>query len=168
MSHTYSANCVHCVFATKERRNLIPEELQEKLWAYMLGTANNLNLKSLAIGGTSNHIHALIGIPTKMSVAESVQKLKANSSRWIGEHGSRFQWQEGYGAFSVSPSMLSTVQAYIRNQKIHHSKRLKMNFDCYWRKPESRTTSSICLRHEGRPAGLISIFSSVPGTHVPA
>ena len=122
MSHTYTANFVHCVFSTKERRNLIPEELHEQLWAYLLGIANNLNLKSLAIGGTSNHFHALIGIPSKMSVAESVQKLKANSSRWIGEQGIRFQWQDGYGAFSLSPSMLSTVQAYIRNQKVHHAK----------------------------------------------
>lgn len=123
MSHTYTANFVHCVFSTKERRNLIPETLHEQLWAYTLGIANNLNLKSLAIGGTSNHIHALIGIPTKMSVAESVQKLKANSSRWLGEQGIRFQWQEGYGAFSVSTSMLDTVKAYIRNQKVHHAKR---------------------------------------------
>ena len=65
MSHTYTANFVHCVFSTKERRNLIPEELHEQLWAYLLGIANNLNLKSLAIGGTSNHFHALIGIPSK-------------------------------------------------------------------------------------------------------
>lgn len=115
MSHTYTANFVHCVFSTKERRNLIPETLHEQLWAYTLGIANNLNLKSLAIGGTSNHIHALIGIPTKMSVAESVQKLQANSSRWLGE--------QGYGAFSVSTSMLDTVKAYIRNQKVHHAKR---------------------------------------------
>jgi len=123
MSHTYTANFVHCVFSTKQRRNLIPEELQENLRAYLVGIANNLNLKSLAIGGTSNHCHALIGIPTKLTVAESVQKIKANSSRWLGEQGIQFQWQDGYGAFSVSPSMLSTAQAYIRNQKVHHTKR---------------------------------------------
>jgi len=52
-----------------------------------------------------------------------VQKLKANSSRWLGEHGIKFQWQEGYGVFSVSPSLLTTVQAYIRNQEEHHRRR---------------------------------------------
>lgn len=123
MAHTYSANFVHCIFSTKDRRDLIPSEVQEQLWAYLLGIANNLRLKTLAIGGTSNHIHVLVGLPTNMSVAETVQKLKANSSRWLGEHGIDFQWQEGYGVFSVSPSMLNTVQAYIRHQEEHHRKR---------------------------------------------
>jgi putative transposase len=123
MSQTYAANYVHCVFSTKERRNLIPAEMQEKLWAYLLGIANNLHLTPLAIGGMPNHVHVLAGIPTKMTVAEAVQKLKANSSRWVGEQGIKFRWQEGYGAFSVSPSQLSTVQAYIRNQDVHHRKR---------------------------------------------
>ena len=58
-----------------------------------------------------------------MPVAEAVQKLKANSSRWLGEHGVAFEWQGGYGAFSVSSSLLKTVQAYIRNQAEHHRKR---------------------------------------------
>jgi putative transposase len=123
MAHTYTANFVHCVFSTKNRQNSIPTELQEKLWAYILGIANNLKMKALAIGGTENHVHALVGLPTTMPVAEAVQKLKANSSRWLGEQGIKFQWQDGYGAFSVSPSLLGTVQAYIRNQKEHHQKR---------------------------------------------
>jgi len=123
MAHTYDANFVHCVFSTKNRINSIPTELQEQLWAYMIGIANNLKLKTLAIGGTENHIHVLVGLPTTMTVAEMTQKIKANSSRWLGEHGIAFQWQDGYGAFSVSPSMLNTVQAYIRNQKEHHLKR---------------------------------------------
>ena len=58
-----------------------------------------------------------------MTLAEAMQKLKANSSRWLGENGSRFEWQKGYGAFSVSPSLLPTVEAYIRNQKEHHKRR---------------------------------------------
>ena len=57
-----------------------------------------------------------------MSVSEAIQKLKANSSRWLGEQGIKFQWQDGYGSFSVSPSMLMKVRAYIRNQKKHHEK----------------------------------------------
>jgi putative transposase len=64
-----------------------------------------------------------VGLPAKITVAEAVQKLKANSSRWLGEQGIAFQWQEGYGAFSVSPSLLNAVQTYIRNQKEHHSRR---------------------------------------------
>jgi REP element-mobilizing transposase RayT len=97
--------------------------MQENLWAYLLGIANNLKMRTVAIGGMPNHIHILIGLPTTMTVAEAAQKLKANSSRWLGEQGVKFQWQDGYGSFSVSPSMLSTVQAYIRNQKKHHERR---------------------------------------------
>ena len=123
MAHTYSANFVHCVFSTKNRMNSIPSDLQERLWAYLLEIANHLKLKTLAIGGTANHIHVLVSLPSTMTVAEMVQQLKANSSRWMGEHGVEFQWQDGYGVFSVSPSMLDAVQAYIRNQQQHHQKR---------------------------------------------
>jgi putative transposase len=121
--HTYNANFVHYIFSTKERRNTIPAELQEPLWAYLVGIANHLKIKSLAIGGTENHVHLLLGLPQTMTVAEAVQKLKANSSRWLREQGVDFQWQEGYGAFSVSPSLIEAVQHYIRNQKEHHHKR---------------------------------------------
>jgi putative transposase len=71
----------------------------------------------------SNHVHLLIGLPPALTLAEVVQKLKANSSRWLGENGMPFEWQKGYGAFSVSPSLLPTVLAYVRNQVEHHKKR---------------------------------------------
>jgi putative transposase len=89
----------------------------------LTGTAKNLGITVVAVGGTSNHIHLLISTPTTMPIAEAVQKLKANSSRWIGEQGLSFEWQKGYGAFSVSPSLVETVKAYIRNQEEHHRKR---------------------------------------------
>jgi putative transposase len=123
MSHTHAANFVHCVFSTKERRDLISAELQEGLYAYLTGIADNLGFKILSAGGTSNHVHLLIGLPPALTLAEVVQKLKANSSRWFGENGVLFEWQKGYGAFSVSPSLLPTVQAYVRNQAEHHKKR---------------------------------------------
>jgi putative transposase len=123
MSHTHAANFVHCVFSTKERRDLIPAELQEQLYAYLIGIADNLGCKILAAGGTSNHVHVLVALPPVLTLAEAVQKLKANSSRWLGENGVQFEWQKGYGAFSVSPSLLPTVQAYIHNQEEHHRKR---------------------------------------------
>ena len=128
MPQTYAANFVHCVFSTKDRRDLIPETLQEKLRAYLLGIANNLGITLIAAGGMANHVHLLIGLPPTLPLAEAVQKPKANSSRWFGEHGIAFEWQKGYGAFSVSPSLLSTVQTYIRNQSnITGSEILKRN-----------------------------------------
>jgi putative transposase len=123
MPQTYAANFVHCVFSTKDRRDMIPLALQEKLWAYILGIAKHLGIELLAAGGTANHVHLLLGLPPKLALAEAVQKLKANSSRWLGENGIVFEWQKGYGAFSVSPSLLNTVQAYIRHQEEHHKRR---------------------------------------------
>ena len=123
MSHAYIGNFVHCVFSTKDRREIIPASLQENLWAYLIGIAKNLGIETVAVGGTGNHVHILIGLPSKVPLAEAVQKLKANSSRWLGEHEIVFAWQKGYGAFSVSPSVLETVKAYIRHQAEHHQKR---------------------------------------------
>ena len=74
----------------------------------------------IAAGGTANHIHLLFVLPASISLAHAVQKLKGSSSRWMG-HG--FSWQEGYGAFSVSPSQVPVVKRYIQNQEQHHHNR---------------------------------------------
>lgn len=126
MSHAYVGNFVHCVFSTKDRLPIIPAELKEKLWAYVGGIAVNLGVTLMAVGGTNNHLHLLILLPSRLPLAEVVQKLKANSSRWLGEQGVTFAWQKGYGAFSVSPSVLDRVRSYIHHQAEHHEKR---NFD---------------------------------------
>jgi len=123
MSHTYCAQFVHVVFSTKERRDLIPPNLEPRLIPYLAGTIRKLGLDSLAIGGTANHLHILMRLRPTMRVAEAVQKIKANSSRWLGERGIQFEWQKGYGVFSVSPSLLPTVTAYIEHQKEHRRTR---------------------------------------------
>jgi putative transposase len=76
--------------------------LQPNLFAYLTGIARNLGITLGAIGGTSNHVHLLISVPPTMALAEAVQKLKANSSRWMGEQGLSFERPKGYGAFSAS------------------------------------------------------------------
>ena len=123
MGHTFTTNLVHVVFSTKERTILIPADRLENLWAYLIGIANNHKIKTLATGGIRDHVHMLIALPKTMTLADAVGKLKANSSRWLNETGPRFAWQEGYGAFSVSPSQVSSVKAYIANQAEHHKKR---------------------------------------------
>jgi REP element-mobilizing transposase RayT len=95
----------------------------EQLGAYMHGIARNLNFEILAVGGTANHIHVLIALPAKRPLSDTIRDLKANSSRWMAALDPRFAWQEGFGAFSVSPSQADTVKRYIRNQAAHHRKR---------------------------------------------
>ena len=79
----------------------------------------------LIVGGMIDHVHALCQIPAKISPAEAVQKIKANSSRWLrGDKGRRhFQWQESYGAFTVSPSQVDSVYRYIARQEEHHRRK---------------------------------------------
>jgi REP element-mobilizing transposase RayT len=77
---------------------------------------------ALAIGGTDNHMHLLVQIPRSLPVAKVVSTIKSNTSRWAGEHVKRFAWQRGYGAFSVSHSVIPAVVRYIQNQKAHHQK----------------------------------------------
>ena len=126
MSHSYVQNIIHLVFSTKERRKLIPTEFQPALWAYVAGICRKNEIFVHAVGGMNDHIHSLIQIPSTLAMAKAVLTIKSNSSRWAHEHGQRVEWQEGYGAFSVSASNLSVVDRYIRNQAAHHR---KMSFD---------------------------------------
>ncbi len=123
MAHKFPNVLVHLVFSTKERRGLIPADLQPRLWKYIGGIGANRNIPILTCGGTDNHLHVLISLPSDITVTKIVQVLKANSSRWIAEHGTGFEWQEGYGAFSVSASNLGAVHDYIDHQSEHHAKR---------------------------------------------
>jgi REP element-mobilizing transposase RayT len=119
MAHTYANNFVHCIFSTKDRRPLIAVSRTIGLYAYLGGIAHGEGFSLLAAGGTANHVHLLFALPAQQSLAHAIQKLKGSSSRWMGRN---FSWQEGYGAFSVSPSQVTTVKKYIQNQEQHHRK----------------------------------------------
>jgi REP element-mobilizing transposase RayT len=122
MPHSFTCNFIHVVFSTKQRAGTIKAELEEQLWAYLFGIAKRLGIIVVAIGGIDNHVHLLLSIPATHRLSECIQKLKSNSARWMNEHAPGFSWQEGYGAFSVSPSQLDRVQAYVRGQREHHQK----------------------------------------------
>ncbi len=120
MAHTYTTNLIHCVFSTKNRERLVPAGRQEQLWSYIVGIGRNIGVKILAVGGTDNHVHLLVALPATSALADVIQKIKGNSSRWMGPE---FGWQKGCGSFSVSPSQASAVRNYIRNQAEHHKRR---------------------------------------------
>ena len=123
MAHSYISALFHCVFSTKERRKLITDDLQERLWPYMGGIARENKMKALAIGGIEDHLHLLFSIPSTLSIAKARQLIKGGSSKWVhdtfAEHRN-FEWQEGYGAFSVGISQVDDTKAYIANQREHH------------------------------------------------
>jgi putative transposase len=120
MSHTHTCNLVHCVFSTKGRANLIPDP--PRLWRYVGGIARQKNILLLAAGGAANHLHLLISLPPTLQLAKAIQEIKGNTSKWISELSSRFAWQEGYSAFSVSQSQRKIVVNYIDGQEQHHRK----------------------------------------------
>jgi putative transposase len=125
VSHLFP-NMVHVVFSTKDRRKIIPPEFQRRLWAYVSAICQRQNIFVHAVGGTENHIHFLLQVPATLALAKAVLLIKSNSSRWATQSGQKLTWQEGYGAFSVSASVMPTVVKYIENQKEHHP---RMSFD---------------------------------------
>ncbi len=126
MPHSFTSQLLHCVFRTKERQRIITAELQHRLWPYLGGIARENKMKALAIGGTEDHVHLLLSLPSTLSVAKAMQLIKGGASKWVHdtfpEHDA-FAWQEGYGAFSLGIADLSRTIAYIENQAEHHRRR---------------------------------------------
>ncbi len=123
MSQSLVKIAIHVIFSTKERKNLIPQNELQTLWAYMGGIAKNTKVVLIIAGGMRDHVHLLFELPATESVADVVKTFKANSSRWMRERHRGFTWQAGYGAFSVSPSQIAEVKKYIANQAEHHRRR---------------------------------------------
>lgn len=123
MPGTYSQIYIQVIFAVKHREALIANTWEEELYKYITGVVQNKEQKMLAINGMPDHIHFLIGMKPACCLSDLVREIKKSSTGFIEEKTfckHRFNWQEGYGAFSYSHSQLST--AYIRNQKQHHQK----------------------------------------------
>ena len=126
MGHTYTSLLTHIIFSTKDRVPSLEPDMREEVEKYVCGVARNLGAKTLAINSVADHAHMLIQMPAATSVAEIVSKLKSNSSRFVHEkwpRQSKFAWQQGYGAFSVSRSGVDDVVRYVANQEEHHQKR---------------------------------------------
>ncbi len=124
MPHTYVSELIHCVFSTKQRRNLISTEVQPQLWSLLGGIARKSGFKALMVGGTENHVHILLSLPATMPLAKAMQLVKGASSRWMNEtFKTKFAWQEGYGAFTIGVSQKGDTIAYIQRQAEHHRRR---------------------------------------------
>ena len=115
----------HIVFSTKYRQPLIRREFRDRLYEYVGGTIRGLNGHLIEIGGVEDHIHLLTSIPPTMALADAIRDIKAGASKWINElpgNTSRFEWQKGYAAFTVSHSQIEAVRKYFRNQETHYKK----------------------------------------------
>ena len=125
MPGTFSQIYIQVVFAVKHRNSLILPEWEERLYQYITGIVRGKEQKMLAINGTRNHIHFFIGMKPSCCLSDLVREVKKSSNEFINENqfiASKFNWQEGYGAFSYSHSQIDNVIKYIMNQKEHHRK----------------------------------------------
>lgn len=123
MPGTYSQIYIQVVFAVKGRENLIGKAWKEDLHKYIAGIIKGKEQKSIIVSGMPDHIHAFIGLKPFISISDLVRDIKNNSSKWINDNRlikGKFQWQEGYGAFSYSHSQIENVYNYILNQEEHH------------------------------------------------
>ena len=124
MANTYTRLLYHCIWSTKSRMPLIHPNIEQAIWRHLAGIAKQNHIHAIRIGGIEDHIHALLDLPTTMTISKAMKLLKGGSSSWINDEKTvpnRFNWQDGYGAFSVSPSNITTVTEYIANQREHHS-----------------------------------------------
>jgi putative transposase len=121
MPSTYLSLHYHLVFSTKNREPTIRNAWRERLHEYLGGTIRGLGGFPEGVGGTADHVHLLIGLKATHCLADVLRELKKASSAWVHEEiGENFAWQEGYAAFTVSPTAREGVKFYIANQEEHH------------------------------------------------
>ena len=126
MANTYTQIHIHVVFAVKYRNGLIHNDWKDELYKYITGIIQNNNHKLLCINGMPDHIHLLIGIRPTQAISDLIKSVKQSSSKWINDRKyikGKFEWQEGFGAFSYSKSQIKKVAEYIENQEGHHQKK---------------------------------------------
>jgi REP-associated tyrosine transposase len=123
MAQSLSSILIHLVFSTKNREPFITPEIEAELHPYMATIFRELKSPSLAIDGTSDHIHILFSLARVVTVADIVEEVKTSTSKWVKTKGREFRnfhWQRGYGAFSIGQSNVSLLKRYLENQKEHH------------------------------------------------
>lgn len=123
MGQSLVRNYIHLVFSTKHRVPLLFPPVEAELHSYLASLCNKLDCTVLKIGGYTDHVHILCLLSKKIALMKLLEVLKSNTSKWIktkGDAYANFSWQTGYGAFSVNPSEIKRVMAYIANQHNHH------------------------------------------------
>lgn len=123
---THHGILLHVVFSTKYRKPSLLDDWRDDLFGYIGGIVKDHKSTLLRAGGIEDHVHLFLRIHPEFAISKTIQLLKANSSKWINDSrltSSRFEWQRGYGVFSVSQSMSEAVVNYISNQREHHRTR---------------------------------------------
>ena len=123
MPHTYTRLILHIVFSTKHRFPFIRSEYRPRLYDYIGGTVRGIGGSLIEIGGIEDHVHILTGVKPTIAPSRFLQQLKPSVTNWGKKNiHQAFEWQDGYGAFSVSDREIEGLRRYIQNQEEHHEK----------------------------------------------
>lgn len=123
MAQSLAKILVHIIFSTKNRVPFLRDDIRSELHRYMATVLKEFESPALVIGSTADHVHILCSLSRNHAAAKIVEKVKTSTSKWVktkGDGYAKFQWQNGYGAFSVSESNAAAVRKYIFNQAEHH------------------------------------------------
>lgn len=122
MPGTFTSLHYHVVFSTKNRVPLISQAWRSRLHEYLGGMVRGLDGVPMGVGGVADHVHLLFGLKPTHCLSDFMRDLKKDATNWAREvlHERDFVWQEGYAAFTVSPTSLDSVRAYISKQEEHH------------------------------------------------
>lgn len=126
MANTYNQLFIHLVYGVKHREGVIFPSFRQQLYEYTIAIIEKRGHRVYAIGGMQDHVHILVSMSPTQSVSDLVMEVKRGTSLWINQNRfvvGRFEWQEGYGAFSYGKSQVDKVVNYIRNQEEHHRKK---------------------------------------------
>ena len=127
MAQSLSNILVHIVFSTKKRCPFLSDyKIRNEMYSYLGGTINSLDCSVILVGGSVDHIHILCKLSRNNSVAKIIGDIKRSSSKWIKTKSNtltKFEWQNGYGVFSIGKSELKRIKKYILEQEEHHKKR---------------------------------------------
>ena len=126
MANTHHQIYVQLIFAVKYRKAVLNIEWRSEVFAVIATFINNTGCQSIIVNGVEDHVHCFLSLKPTVPISELMKSVKAKSSKFINdkkflEH--RFEWQEGYGAFSYSQSQIQNVYSYIENQEKHHAKK---------------------------------------------
>jgi REP element-mobilizing transposase RayT len=126
MANTFTSLYYHIVFSTKDREPWIMPQIEGRTWGYLVTVASGHGMTPAKVGGLDDHVHLVVAVPPTLAISKAVQLLKGSSSRWIRQTFldlDAFRWQDGYGAFTVSTSVLPATISYVERQRAAHEAR---------------------------------------------
>ena len=125
MPSTHTSLHYHLVFSTKDRAAVITADWRGQLHAYLGGIVKQVGGVPVAVGGTDDHVHLLVGLKPTHVLSDVLRDVKGGSSEWAHTSAGKkkFEWQPGYGGYTVSPANVEKVLKYVLHQEEHHRRR---------------------------------------------